>query len=183
MIFQMTLNLNIIKKLKPEGNIAVLLSNGLDSTVLYGLLKKVHNNITTINLIRPTLRDINYSADIHMELINGNSEYQRVRDTILYNIMPYYDQVWNGENAVPNKKWFLNHEDLPNRGTKEIDDGYYSPFLFLQKSEIIFLAKKYNIDIRRTVSCIVNQDTHCKNCWFCKEREYGYIENNLEVEW
>lgn len=179
----MILNLNIIKRLNPKGNIAVLLSNGLDSTVLHGLLKIVHDNITTINLIRPTLRDINYSADIHMELLDGDDEYHRVRDTILYNIMPHYDQVWNGENAIPNNKWFLEHPDVPNRCEHEVDDGYYSPFLFLQKPEIVSLAKKYDIDIRRTVSCIVNKDTHCKNCWFCKEREYGYTENNLEVEW
>lgn len=179
----MDLSLNLIKRLRPEGRIAVMLSNGMDSKVVLEMLKMVHDNITTINLIRPTGRDISSTADVKLSLVDGSGEYERVCNTILHNIIPYFDQVWCGENAVPNIEWFKNHEDVPTRGTKEIDGNYYSPFLFHDKAVIVALAKKYNIDVSDTVSCIVHQDHHCKQCWFCKEREYGYVANGLEVEW
>ncbi len=179
----MDLSLNLIKRLKPEGKIAVMLSNGMDSKVVLEMLKMVHDNITTINLIRPTGRDISSTADIKLPLVEGASEYERVCNTILHNIIPYFDQVWCGENAVPEIEWFRNHEDVPTRGTKEIDGNYYSPLLFYDKAAVVALANKYNIDVSGTVSCIVHQDHHCKQCWFCKEREYGYVANGLEVEW
>lgn len=179
----MTLNLNIVKRLNPHGRVAVLLSNGIDSKVLLHLLRMVHSDITTINLIRPTGRDIAINADIHMELIEGPGEFERVRQTILHNIIPYYDQVWGGENAIPNVEWFKNHPDVPTRCKDEVDGNFYSPFLFYDKAAIIKLAVQYDIDLSDTVSCIVNSDTHCKECWFCKEREWGYVQNGLEVVW
>ena len=175
-------DLGIITDLKPAGKIAVMLSNGLDSKVLLELLKLVHDDITTINLIRPTGRDLT-AADINMELIAGEFEYQRVCDTIAYNIIPQYDQVWCGENAVPDIEWFKQHDDIPTRGSYLIDGNYFSPFLFLDKGHIIDLAKTYSIDVSHTISCIVEADTHCGECWFCKEREWGFNVNNLEVEW
>ena len=183
MAFLMTLSLNLIKDLKPTGRIAMMLSNGMDSTVVFELLKMVHTDITTINLIRPTGRDLVLDADVNMELVDGSGEYDRVCNTIVQKILPLYDQVWCGENAIPNIPWFINHIDVPTRGTKLVDGNYYSPLLFCDKADVVALAVKYGIDVSKTNSCIVYADKHCKECWFCKEREFGYVSNNLEVEW
>lgn len=176
-------DIGVITDLEPSGKIAVMISNGLDSKVLLELLRKIHDDITTINLIRPTGRDVVPDADISLELLDGDGEYQRVCRTILEEIIPYYNQVWCGENAIPNVDWFRNHKDVPNRCTERIEGNYYSPFLFLDKGSIVQLANLYNIDISKTISCIEHIDSHCEECWFCREREYGFAVNNLEVVW
>ena len=171
-----------IKRLKPSGKVAVLLSNGLDSKVLYELLKLVHDDVTSINLVRGSGRD-ECPSDISMGLIDGESEFERVRETVLNKIVPFYDQVWCGENAIPDEEWFMCHPDAPERGTKEIDGNYYSPFLFFDKSKIISLALEYGIDVSGTISCTEESNSHCRECWFCKEREFGFKPNNKECEW
>lgn len=184
MVFLMISNpLSSIIELQPRGSIAVLLSNGLDSKVLLDLLKMVHDDVTTINLIRPSDRDTVKNADVYMDIVEGQGEYDRVCKTIVRNILPYYDQVWGGENAIPDLEWFRNHKDVPNRCSKRVEDNYYSPFLFLNKAEIVASAVGYGIDVSDTISCIVYSDRHCKECWFCKEREWGFNLNNLEVDW
>lgn len=173
-----------IVSLDPKGDIALLMSGGIDSYVLYHLLKPYNPEVVVID------REDGFDNPAKVEVLIRNKVVRfaetslnpdtRIRDGIKH-LENIYDQVYIGINHVPPAEHFPElQQDAPYRPWKiRSPSKVVAPFLYLYKYHIIDLANRCGIDLSNTLSCISNTEYNCGQCWQCREKQWGYDQLNV----
>ena len=194
-----------IINIKPKGKIGILMSGGIDSWVLYNLLKLTPNcppisifiimaggdggvgydTPERISLL--TDRDDIIEIDKFIECTENDSPNFKPWAKIIEMSMDYIieryglDELYNGSNMNPPIEHFpeFNIDEMSNRPwTIPNLWSIKCPLLHLYKYHIIDLANRHNINIKNTHSCNVDPHGDCGKCWWCLEKQWGY--NQLE---
>jgi hypothetical protein len=165
--------------ISPIGKIAILMSGGIDSLVLYHLIQSHDPAVYTIDR-EDGFDDPSRVESLISKKVNRFKETTlntdlRVREAI-YEIQKDYDQLYIGINHTPPSYYFPELKDgAPYRPWRIQDnDKLIAPFLHLYKYHIIDLANQLNIDLSGTLSCLTDNTTECKECWQCREKIWGY---------
>ena len=168
-----------IVNIDQQGKVGIVMSGGLDSYVLYHLL----DDPIVFNIKREDRFD---NADRVQKLINRNvieinevstNHWDRVPLTIGQLLKEHnVDSLFCGINHTPPIDHFpeFDTDAKPDRPWRFEDKKVKVPFLHLYKYHIIDLAYQLDLDLSDTMSCLHNLDTHCGECWQCKEREWGF---------
>lgn len=172
-----------VVELNPLGNIALLMSGGIDSFVLYNLLHS--HNVTVINVERQD----GYDNYLTIEKLIGR-KITRLQESVtesnqrILNAVDQcqsdYDQVYIGLTRNPPFEYFPEFaKQAPKRPWKlKYNSKVVAPFLHIHKYHVIELAQQLNIDLTNTLSCLVDKSKNCGNCWQCKERKWGFDQLN-----
>jgi hypothetical protein len=188
----------IITLPEKKSRIAVLVSGGLDSAILYYLLlleNKLRGNIHKIVPISVMRKE---GSKYFSSLVIGhvNQAFQ----------LPYNDPIIVGDNTLPEEeqvKSGVNHaiklgfdivyagviEQLPQHminwrpiPSKETP-RFKTPFQLINKSHIIDIIVKFNQEplfyITHSCSGEQSQVGRCKGCNGCNERSWGFDQLNL----
>ncbi len=169
-----------------SSSIGILMSGGIDSWVLYNMLLKdiPSNNIKLLNIKRPDGIDNSF----RIKMLTSRSDIvevevdQSIKLTIDKVIDTYPDmQIFTGVNIIPHTEYFpeFGDEERPRRPWRIDWPSVSVPFHHLYKYHIIDLAIKNNVDLSNTMSCTRSADSHCGQCWQCRERAWGFKQ--LEV--
>ena len=180
--------------LRPKKKIGLLVSGGIDSTVLYHLLKD-HSDLTLYHMhnirnkpayVRNAIGDDNLDIKTFSEkdfsstkILGG--ELLKLKAISLEQENDI-DQLYSAGNALPPASHFPEFNiDGIFRSWKFPEDSFMAgPFLPLFKYHIIDLAIKLNIDLTATHSCTRNLDgSECRECFNCMERTWGYAQLGL----
>jgi len=164
---------------KPAGKIGILMSGGLDSWVLYNLVKKFDPIIFFIYHTESSER-----PDTVEKLTGIKPVVFESKENIDLRIVSGIKYVWNNHN-INNLYFAINQPpppqhfphlavDAPHRPWKLEDKRLISPFLHLYKYHIIDLGMQLNLNLDKTLSCLTRLDAHCGKCWQCMERQWGY---------
>jgi hypothetical protein len=159
----------------------ILMSGGLDSWVLYNLIKVP---VKIFNYRRPNEID----NKKRVELLTGRSDIIEIVEDIPRKkfidyaanyAKDYGSNLYVGINHIPPIDIFPEFaEEYPVRPWNSPDSNLLMPFLHLQKYHIIDIARQYNIDLSNTLSCLVSTTEHCGECWQCRERQWGFDQLN-----
>mgnify|MGYP001262443176 CR=1 FL=1 len=171
----------------------IMVSGGIDSTVLRHMLLKDYPDIVTVNMPKPSskgLRDI-VDADVTIDWMpspnDGDNVYRGTLYTVEQKLIPEYDEIWVASNKPPEEDWFQNHPLCPKRGEliPKYPNKFKTPYHDKFKWEIIQIAIDNKIDLTGTHTCSIQpkSEKHCRECFCCKERELAYTKLGLEVYW
>jgi len=172
--------------INPKGNIGLMITGGLDSWVMYHILKSQTSNFTLFNITRKD----GFDSPQRIRLLTGQTVVEiedvgehtgRVAagvDNILANHS--VDQLYLALNRDPPIEHFPQFSMIgrPYRPWRIDHPKIVTPFLHLYKYHIIDVANCLNIDVNNTLSCINTRDRHCGKCWQCLERQWGYEQLN-----
>ncbi len=180
-----------VVNINPTGKVGIVMSGGMDSWVLYNLLLRQGSAPTIFNI----KRDDDIDSIHHLKVLTGRSDiiqiygtsnntFTKIREGIDIVLDQYeMDQLYTGVNIIPHIEYFpeFANDNRPRRPWNIDWPTLRVPFHHLYKYHIIDLAMSNHIDLSNTISCTVNADSHCGECWFCKERQWGY--DQLGLEW
>lgn len=187
-----TLLLPSSRKLK----IAVFISGGIDSAILYYMLLKVNEELENIHEIVPftVLRKEGSRHFAKPVVAHVNSHYK----------LPYVDPIIVGDNTLPETEqvksglqdvWKLKFDraytgliqQLPEHmiGWSSIPyqqtQRFKAPFCHLNKSHVVDLIIKLDQSalFYITHSCDIHEISRCNSCNGCNERSWGFQQLNL----
>lgn len=183
--------------IKNENEIAVLVSGGMDSAILYFLL--IQENINTgnkFNLTPFTMMRKEGSRYYAKNVINWIHRFYGISEIELNlvgdNTLPEIQQVESAIAEIFSKQISFVYigiiEARPEHSInwfrakfKETVNRKY-PFLNLQKSHVVDLYIRHNLfellDI--TYSCAINERIACGHCNGCNERKWGLQIMNVK---
>lgn len=176
---------------------AIMLSGGLDSATLLGLILKQYPTIQiqpfTIpkhdgsslyvnNIIAHLNNKFNANLPKTIHVGNPDVHHSQQSTTAVTDIFSNYliDFLFNGLNRNPPE---LN--DLlgaPKRATKSPTPKVILPFVDMLKTDILKLMYDNNLEelINITHSCTEQQIGRCNKCWQCTERAWAFKQLNKE---
>lgn len=175
--------------LRKNYNIGVLVSGGIDSAVLYYLLLDQHTkqgskfSITPYTILRKEgskfyakgvinhIHNIFNLPNIELNVVGDPEQPELAQvNTGVRDILEHNDFVYLG--IIESKP---EHSLNWIRPTFTETDRIRYPFLKLQKSHVIDILYKYNLEVllELTHSCAVDERTPCGHCNGCREREWG----------
>lgn len=186
-----------ILNLNPKKKIGVLVSSGLDSTTLLGLL---HNNfdveITLFNIqtgpnpIKPVINNLLDLMNISLPLnIIGQSRWQIPMYNHHARIWLAFEEVrtqWDVEELYcgniqsPREEFFptfnIHSPEFPKRPWLTSDPFLKNPLEHLEKYHVVDLGRRYGLDhlYKTTISCNRYELWHCGECMGCKELAWAY---------
>lgn len=178
-------------------NIAVLVSGGLDSSILYYVMVKVNLeqnlgwNIRPWTMLRregsryhalPVINCIHQQLDLEpieeLNLVGDNTleEIQQVESAAMEILNSYADYLYMGiiQSRPEHSIGWHRHQ------FRETLRRRY-PLLNLEKSHVVDLYIKYDqLELLKlTHSCAVQELTPCGQCNGCRERQWGLSEMDL----
>jgi tRNA(Ile)-lysidine synthase TilS/MesJ len=169
--------------LNPKPNCAIVVSGGIDSLVLFHLLKDLCN-LDVFNIHRKDGFD-NYKRVEQLvekqvyvvdELTTNTKD--RVSTSIKHINSTYnYDEIYTAINLMPPIEYFPEFDrlDRPARPWRlKENHNFRAPFLHLYKYHILSLSRENNIDISDTKSCIASLEDECGACIQCLEKKWAY---------
>jgi 7-cyano-7-deazaguanine synthase in queuosine biosynthesis len=165
--------------------VGILMSGGIDSWVLFNIIKQVIPEIIIFNIKRAD----KYDGAERIKLLTGRNEIIEI-DELTTNhadripmgmdyILDNYDidELYTGANIIPHTEYFPEFITDERPGRRWSIPSWIKikcPFLHLYKYHIIDLANRNNIDLSQTQSCLHQLKEHCGKCWQCLERQWGY---------
>lgn len=187
--------LEIQLPLEPK-KIAVLVSGGLDSAILYYVIKKINQEIGNIHdithlVVRRAEGSIDYAPKVIQyikDIFNEPMEPIEFIDTGKVPVhlqLPYsinisnakekFDKIFIG--VIETREEHAININIPK--VKTDSNLIVYPFYKLQKSHIIDLILKTNQTalFKLTISC--DDMTLCGKCNGCRERAWGFQEMNI----
>jgi len=191
-----------------EGNVGILLSGGLDSLLLLTLLCEYFDRqryiIFTID--KPdgsmmwTEKILDYVSDrfptneFYQQIIEGGNTDEQAElgisgkvgfSDVLRNYYSNLGILYSGNTANP--PVVLDHNTAePDRSAalkaQEKWEKFTMPFAHINKSHTIELAQrnKYQHVFTMSHTCTERPRGRCGVCWQCRERQWGFEENNLK---
>lgn len=170
--------------LNPKPNCAIVVSGGVDSIVLFHLLKDLCN-LDVFNINRKDGFD-NYKRvkklvkkEVYViDELTTNTK-NRISTSLKYINDTYnYDEIYTAINLMPPIEYFpeFDRSDRPARPWTINTDRHNirAPFLHLYKYHIISLSLQNNINISGTKSCITSLEDECGECIQCLEKKWAY---------
>lgn len=172
--------------INPKGKVGLMITGGVDSWVMYNLLKPLSTNITLFNIHRKDGFDnphrVRSLTGKDVVEIDDNGEPNGRVAAGVDNILANYeiDQLYLALNRDPPIEHFPQFamEGRPFRPWRINHQKIITPFLHLYKYHIIDVANCLNINLKDTLSCIANNSNPCGQCWQCLERHWGYDQLN-----
>tara|TARA_B100001113_G_C21084488_1_gene611440 strand:- start:93 stop:671 length:579 start_codon:yes stop_codon:yes gene_type:complete len=176
--------------IEPKPNCAIIMSGGIDSFVLWNLLKD-ECDLDIYNINRADGFD-NYKrveqltgkkVNVLDELTTSTEGTLKIDLSLMHLISTKdYDEIYTGINEGPPIDYFPEF-DIPTRPERKwyVDYSEHivrTPFLRLYKFHILDLARQERIDLSDTMSCIVSTEKQCGECWQCMEKKWAYNEIN-----
>ena len=191
-----------------EDNVGIMLSGGLDSCLLLTMMCEVFDRQTYIlfTMDKPdgsakwAEKIIDFVSeryptnDYYQQIIQGGDadEIQELGITgklgftdIVNNYYGNLGILYSGNTENPPIELDRNTGE-PDRSAalraQEKWDKFVMPFAHLNKSHMIELAHKFNFDhvFTLTHTCTERPRGRCGVCWQCRERQWGFSENNLK---
>ena len=188
-----------ILTLNPKPKIGILMSSGMDSTIILKLMMyyfpsdvdiKLFNIKTGPNLVKPVINDLldqlncdlplNIVGDKHWEIPMYNHHarlwkgFQEIRDE--WDV----DELYCGNIQSPREEFFptfdVHSPEFPKRPWLTRDPFLKNPMEHLEKYHVLDLARTHQIEkvIESTISCNTLELWHCGKCMGCKERAWAY---------
>ena len=165
-----------IIRINQRGKVGIIMSGGIDSYVLYHLLKDpIIFNIKRADGFDTADRVRRLTGQEVIEIEEVSTEHdKRVWYTSNKIIEDYdLDQLYNGSNMIPPIQFFPEFaEGYASRPWEEHE--VIMPFRMIYKYHVISLANNLGIDLSDTMSCISRIDNPCGKCWHCRERAWGF---------
>lgn len=164
-------------------NSAIIMSGGIDSLVLYNILK----DVDIINIVRKDGFDSGPfpagKSVIGVKEVTTDHRFRIQRTLLHIKEKLNYDYIYTGINLAPPTEYFseFDTDSRPYRPWKITEDWVKAPFLHLYKYHIIDLARMLNIDISNAQSCLMQINGHCGECWQCKEKKWGYDQLSIDI--
>ncbi len=166
--------------IKEVGTVGIVMSGGIDSYVLYKLLK----DPIIFNIKRKDGFDNGDRVSrligkqiIEYEEVTTDSK-KRIGDTMGAILRKFHlTQLYMGINHTPPTDIFPEFDSpgKPHRPWRIDNTIVKTPFLHLYKYHIIDLANQLELDLSETRSCIQNvSGPECGECWQCREKRWGY---------
>ena len=164
-----------------DKKVGVLVSGGWDSAVLWCMAKRIciERGQECVPFTVPKIDGAEHYANLVLETVNSSDYVTSGAWEILETGKAEY--LLNAKNAYPpNMQEMLPDFPLPNDRyeTPEEHKQYVGhPFATWTKAQTIELAFQIgiaNIIMPITHSCTEQNRGRCNNCWWCKEREWGF---------
>lgn len=175
--------------------IGILISGGIDSTILYYILsinKFEHQSIHLFSMLPQKSK-----FDIFKHRISNITEFISKKTNVLSDVTYFskiiilrkavdlilqsgMDCVYTGCNKVPDIQFPIKNiipgDSPPFRGPA-LNENHIRPFIDIEKPEIIKLYYKYNIQELMTLthSCGFSLIQECGECFFCLEKKWGIM--------
>jgi len=135
------------------------------------IIEYVRNKFPNVNII---LKIFYYAID--PDILNKNDYHQPYYDDYmkLYNIPKIIRAITQG---MPNSgRPIVDHDISPEKLTMYSQDDITVPFGAVDKRWVKLQYRYHGImDLANmTVSCISDQTTPCRTCWWCKERFWAF---------
>ena len=188
-----------VLNLNPKKNIGVLVSSGLDSTTLLGLLYNnfdvkitLFNIQTGPNTVKPVIQDILSQMNIDLELnIIGKSRWQipmynhHARIWLAFQeVKEQWDveELYCGNIQSPREEFFptfnIHSPEFPKRPWLTRDTFLKNPLEHLEKYHVIDLGRRNNLDYlyKTTISCNRYELWNCGECMGCQELAWAYLQ-------
>ena len=173
----------------------IMLSGGLDSAVLLGLILKHYPKINIIPFTIPKHDGAKlYASDIVSHLnskygttvpspiyVGDPNVYHRQQSTTavieIFN-KHFPDFLFNALNRIPDELANLN--GAPQRDKESANPKIILPFAHMLKTEILELMYANDLEdlVELTHSCTERQMTRCGQCWQCTERAWAFAQLN-----
>ena len=195
--------------LKNQYNVGIMLSGGLDSCVLLSMLCENFDRQTYVvfTIDKPdgsamwTEKILDYLSDryptnnYYQQIIQGGDEDETKELGItgkvgLVDIVNnYYNKfgiLYSGNTENPPIELDHNTAEPDRNAALRIQEKWIGefilPFAHLNKSHTVELAHKFNFDhvFTMTHTCTERPRGRCGVCWQCRERQWGFSENNLQ---
>lgn len=185
-----------LKKPRKIDSIGVFLSGGLDSAALLCLiLTELKNTESQLPVKCFTVIKDDYGIEYAEKVLVAINKKFQTNIQHFTNIVNENKNNYNIGKATfiklyiqhPNTLFYVALNRMPKnvnfKHKLHTDYGYdkdkkffYSPFLFLDKSQILDIFYKINCEdiIPYTYSCTSNSEIPCMDCYSCEEREYGF---------
>lgn len=169
-----------VVEINERGSVGIVMSGGIDSYVLYKLLKDpiIFNIKRKDGFDNPSrVRYLTGKEITEIDEATNDAE-NRIGRTIenILNKFPL-TQLYIGINHIPPLDVFpeFNFPGKPYRPWRIDNTIVKAPFLHLYKYHIIDLANQLGLDLSETRSCIHNAaGDECGECWQCREKRWGY---------
>ena len=177
--------------------IAVLVSGGLDSALLYYLVKKLSLDDDRYTVIPYTL-ERNDGSKSHAQLVIDYVHDILKIDRLSTSYIPLSNtdsnlQVAEGITLVLKKSinlLYMGHiKTLPEHALHGVPtpyvpvdyEGFNNPFKDLTKAHVVDLVTKLNIEkiFELTHSCVYDMDDRCNVCNRCNERAWAFEQLGL----
>ena len=171
--------------------LGVLVSGGIDSTLLYYLLQKEKHDQNATHEIVPIV--------VHRK--EGSKIYARPAVQLINNLFNIKNQVYRlGVTTLPEPQQVASACEqaykilgcdavyvgvISNRPEHTVGfdpvtipdlENFFAPLLSLEKSHILDLYYKFGIQflLESTHSCDISEHTHCGKCNGCRERAWAF---------
>lgn len=187
-----------------DRRLGIMLSGGIDSTILYYLLLHTIHTESPKTFLRPfTIRRKDGSKRVVNKVVDEINKlfgYENVIPTVVGDTtLPEIEQVKSGVieawNLLGPYPPFFPYVDIMYIGAISVRDehlfGYILPeiietetvrfpLLNLEKSHVTDLYYKMGVEhlLQYTYSCVTDENTHCGHCNGCVERAWGFEQLN-----
>lgn len=179
-------------------NYGIMLSGGLDSSVMLGLILQASKETNKKIKIQPfsmikhddSYRYVNdilkflrtkFNIEIPDTILVGDPDiYHRDQSKYatleIFKNYPSIDKIFNGVNQNPPPPWGNPSWLFPDRVTVSPHEKIIMPFVDLYKSHIVDLMFQYDLSnlINLTHSCTENKIGRCNKCFQCNERKWAF---------
>lgn len=178
-------------------NYGIMLSGGLDSSVLLYLLIRKNPNIKiqpftipkkdgAMLYVNSIIDHFNQKFDLnipHTITVGDPDAYHRYQSsTAIKEIFEKYqiDFIFNALNKVP--KELADVPGVPIRTSKSDHSKIILPFVDLYKTDIlkIMFNERQEDLMTLTHSCTEQTDRRCGSCWQCQERSWAFKQLNRQ---
>jgi hypothetical protein len=175
----------------------ILLSGGLDSSILLYILLKNNSNIKIQPFTIPKKdgaylyvdpiidyfnKKFNTSIPETIKAGDPNAHHRKQNESAVRDVLEKFpiDQLFMAINRIPDE--LANYPGAPNRAKSSLDPRILIPFVDLTKDQILSIVFTEGLDdlIPLTHSCTEQQHGRCNVCWQCQERIWAF--NKLEKQ-
>lgn len=178
-----------------EDSVGILLSGGLDSALLlYMLMDSIGDKtieIYTLGQEKYNNQEEVYSKKV-IEYCSAKTGFTNYNHHVSYTRDRH--QLYQLSQTIPSKFYFAITANPPGWlsedrdrdrtwgvGRPIVNGNSFHPFTNLHKKEMATISNELGITedlLAITMSCVsearITMDYHCGECWWCKEREWGY---------
>lgn len=179
----------------PTKKYGIMLSGGLDSAILLGLILKQYPNINIIPFTIPKYDGAkeharNVVAHLNLKFkttitspihVGDPNVYHRQQSTtaVIEIFNKYFpDFLFNALNRIPEE--LSSVKGAPQRDKQSTNAKIILPFASMLKTEILELMYANELEdlTEITHSCTELQTTRCRQCWQCQERAWAFAQLN-----
>jgi hypothetical protein len=179
-----------LSKINSTDRVGIMLSGGMDSTLLLYLLAKNIDNIITFTIpktdgakhyVQPIIDWVNQKLDKQVKkpkfIGNPLIYHANIINVALKSIETDYDILYFAGNVYPD-------DILPGGPTRvrRNHPKHRQPFFDCYKTDIVQAYVRYDIMdlVELTHTCTEREFGRCNTCWQCRERIWAFSELQIE---